>query len=341
MLKKRIRLSTIIRIILIVAALLVPCLHLKKYIMRILITAGIYMILGMSLNLVMGIGGMVSLGQAVFYGIGAYSAALITLRLCWPLWSVILATIVISGLSGFLLSIPMGRVTGRYVAIITLGYCEIINLILINWQSLTRGPAGLMNIPRPVTLGYQLKSSNSYYYFVLATVFIVYTAIGWTLNSKLGRNLRAMKEDSIAAEAMGINIFRQKMIVFTMSGAVGGIAGMLYAFNIGYIDPTNFTNVESLAVVSIVTVGGLGSMFGTIIASFVLTVIPEMLRGFSEYRQVLYGAALVLIVLLDHSIPGTRFKRYLSDQTDKVKSKFLQKIAKMERKGKNDSAVRS
>ena len=318
-----------------------PLLHLKNYIMRILITAGIYMVLGMSLNLVMGIGGMVSLGQAVFYGIGAYTAALITLKFGWSLWAVVLATIVISALSGFLLSIPMGRGTGRYVAIITLGYCEIVNLILINWESLTRGPAGLMNIPRPTFFGYPLRSSSSYYYFVLACVLIVYTAIGWMLNSKLGRNLKAMKEDSVAAEAMGINIFRQKMIVFTISGAVGGIAGLLYAFNIGYIDPTNFTNVESLAVVSIVTVGGLGNMFGTIIAAFGLTVIPELLRGFSEYRQVIYGTVLLVIVLLDHSIPGTRLKRYLGEQMDRVKGRFRRKSAPMERNGKYDSIIGS
>lgn len=332
MVKKKIKPSVIIGIILIMAALLVPTMNLKNYMMRILINSGVYMMLGMSLNLMMGIGGMVSLGQAVFYGIGAYTAALLTLNRSWPIGAILLATVVVTGFAGFIFSIPLRRVTGRYVAIIMLGFCEIVNLILINWQSLTRGPSGLMNIPRPSIFGFQLKSSTAYYYFVMAMVLIVFIIIHWIIQSKLGRNLKAMKEDSIAAEAMGINIFRQKMIVFTISGAVGGIAGLLYAFNIGYIDPTNFTNVESLVAISIVTVGGLGNMLGTIIAAFALTVIPEMLRGFSEYRQILYGVVLVLIVLLNHSVPGERLKRWLMEKWDGIMRQLFKNKAKAERK---------
>lgn len=299
--------------LLIILALLAPRI-ISAYNLRIFNVAGIYMIFAMSLNLLMGVGGTVSFGHAAFYGIGAYTAAILNTRMGLPIAATIPATIVVSGFAGLLLALPMSRVTGRYVTIVTLGFCEIVNLLMISWESLTRGPNGIMNIPRANLFGYVLKSNYSYYYFVMAMVIIVYTIIGWTVDSKLGRNLKAMRDDSTAAEAMGIKLFQHKIFVFSMSAALAGIAGALYAHFMGYIDPTNFTSAESFTAISIVVVGGLANMKGSIVAALLLMAIPEYLRGFAEYRMLVYGGVLVFIMWVNHSIYGAMFKDYIAER---------------------------
>ena len=145
-------------------------------------------------------------------------------------------------------------------------------------------------------------------------VIIVYTIIGWTVDSKLGRNLKAMRDDSTAAEAMGIKLFQHKIFVFSMSAALAGIAGALYAHFMGYIDPTNFTSAESFTAISIVVVGGLANMKGSIVAALLLMAIPEYLRGFAEYRMLVYGGVLVFIMWVNHSIYGAMFKDYIAER---------------------------
>ena len=311
--------TSITLLIMFVVALFIP--HVvSSYNLRILILGEIYMIFSMSLNLLMGVAGTVSFGHAAFYGIGAYTASLFLTRLGWSFLPTLPFIVLISGFAGMLLALPMSRVTGRYVTIVTLGFCEIVNIILVNWKSLTRGPMGIMNIKRPTVFGYLFKSNKSYFYFVLFFVVVVYILINWTLKSKLGRNLKAIRDDSIAAEAMGVKLFPNKVFVFSMSAALAGLAGALYAHYMGYIDPAAFTSNESFVCISIVVMGGLGNMLGSMIGSLVLMALPEYLRGFDKYRMIIYGVVLVLIMWLNHSILGDRIKSAVAAKWRQLKN---------------------
>lgn len=321
MMKKKIKFSQILTLVVLLVALAIPQM-MSTYNLRILNLAGIYMIFGMSLNLLIGIGGTMSFGHAAFFGIGAYAGVLLQQRLGWNFLLVLPMVIVISALAGFLLALPMSRVTGKYVTIVTLGFCEIVNIILLNWESLTRGPNGIMNIPKVTLLGHKIANMRENYYFVFVMVIIVYILIQWTINSKLGRNLKAMRDDDIAAEAMGIKLFPHKVFVFSMSAALAGVAGVMYAQYIGYIDPNSFTSTESFTCLSIVVVGGLGNMKGTMIAALLLMALPEYLRGFSDYRMLVYGGVLVAIMWLNHSLQGKKVKSFFSEKYAQLTGRF-------------------
>lgn len=312
------------------AFLLIIPLFVSNYQLRIFIQSAIYMIFAMSLNLLMGIGGTVSFGHAAFYGIGAYTSVLCLTRLGLSFTQSLPLVILISGLSGLLLALPMSRVTGRYVTIITLSFCEIVNLVMKNWESLTRGTMGIMNIPNATLFGYKLTSKTQLYYVILVFVLLTYIIINWTVDSKLGRNLKAMRDDSLAAEAMGIKLFSCKVFVFSMSAVFAGIAGAFYGYYMGYIDPTCFTTNQSFTCISIVVVGGLGNFLGTMIASLFLIALPEYLRNFEflfNYRMIVYGVILVLVMWLDHSIPGARFKAKISAWLASLKKRLGHKAA--------------
>ena len=319
--KKKITFGQILTLMVLLVALVIPQL-MSTYNLRILNLAGIYMIFGMSLNLLIGIGGTMSFGHAAFYGIGAYTGVLLHQHFGWSFLVTLPFVILVSALAGFLLALPMSRVTGKYVTIVTLGFCEIVNIILLNWESLTRGPNGIMNIPKATIFGHKIANMQENYYFVLVMAIIVYVIVQWTINSKLGRNLKAMRDDDIAAEAMGIKLFPHKVFVFSMSAALAGVAGSMYAHYIGYIDPNSFTSAESFVCLSIVVVGGLGNMRGTMIAALLLMALPEYLRGFSDYRMLVYGGVLVAIMWLNHSIPGKKVKRVVSEKYAQLTGRF-------------------
>lgn len=309
--KYKFTISGIMLLILFIFMMLLPQ-FLNSYQLRIFVQASIYMIFAMSLNLLMGIGGAVSFGHAAFYGIGAYTAAILCMRYHMDFSLALLLIMIVSGLSGCLLALPMSRVTGRYVTIVTLGFCEIVNIIMKNWISMTNGTMGIINIPNLTIFGYTLKSKTQLYYVVLIFVAITYILIQWLIHSKLGRNLRAMKDDHLAAEAMGIKIFNHKVIIFTISAVFAGVSGALYAHFIGYIDPTCFTSALSFTCISIVVVGGLGNFIGVLYSALFLSILPEYLRNFDflfHYRMIVYGIILVLVMWLNHSIQGEKLKK--------------------------------
>lgn len=320
--KKKFKLTgKAITVIILAVAMLLVQLFVSQYQLRIFIQAAIYMIFAMSLNLLMGISGTVSFGHAAFYGIGAYTAALCCTKLGLGFFESLPIVIVISGLSGLLLALPMSRVTGRYVTIVTLGFCEIVNIIMKNWVSLTNGTMGIINIPNISVFGIELKTKSQLYYFVLIFVAITYILIYWLVNSKLGRNLKAMHDDSTAAEAMGIKLFNHKVIIFTISAIFAGIAGALYTHYMGYIDPTAFTSALSFTCISIVVVGGLGNFAGTLYSALFLSALPEYLRNFKalfNYRMIVYGVILVLVMWLNHSIQGEKLKNAVKNIFSKI-----------------------
>ena len=303
-----------------IVMVIVP-LFVDNYVLKILQSAAINMIFGMSLNLLMGIGGTVSFGHACFYGVGAYTTACMWFHFGWTSTMAFPLVIVFSAIAGLLLAIPMSRITGRYVTIITLSYAEILNLIMRNWTKVTNGVMGILNIPNFNLFGLELKYKDEQYWFILIFVVITYVMINWLVNSKLGRNLQAMRDDPIAAEAMGINLFSHKVIIFTISAVFAGIAGSLYAHIYGYIDYTVFTSNLSFNCISIVVVGGLGNFVGTIFGALFLTILPEMLRNIEflfNYRMIVYGIILVLVMWMNHSIPGAKIKAAFANMFRKI-----------------------
>lgn len=284
----------------------------NAYQLRILITCELNMIFAMSLNLLMGIGGTVSFGHAAFYGIGAYTTACLWYHLGWNYSQNFLLVILITGLAGLLLALPMSRITGRYVTIITLSFAEIVNLILKNWDQVTLGQMGIVGIPNINLFGFRFTNKTQFFYFALVFVILTYILMNWLVDSKLGRNLQAMRDDAIAAEAMGIRLFPNKVIVFTISAIFAGIAGSLYAHLMTYVEPSTFNANLSFNCISIVVVGGLGNFAGTLIGSLFLTILPEYLRRFDflfKYRMIAYGLVLVIVMWLNHSIPGLKLKQ--------------------------------
>jgi len=228
-----------------------------------------------------------------------------------------------------LLAIPMSRITGRYVTIITLSYAEIVNLIMRNWTKVTNGVMGILNIPNFRLFGFELAYKDEQYWLVLVFVVITYIMINWLVKSKLGRNLQAMRDDTIAAEAMGINLFSHKVIIFTISAIFAGIAGALYAHIYGYIDYTVFTSNLSFNCISIVVVGGLGNFVGTIFGALFLTILPEYLRNVDflfNYRMIVYGIILVLVMWLNHSVPGAKLKEKFFSLFKRKKAEITEEV---------------
>ncbi|MBQ6335398.1 MAG: branched-chain amino acid ABC transporter permease [Erysipelotrichaceae bacterium] len=323
--KKYLNSKNIIFVLIMVFMALAPLVA-DAYQLRILISCELNMIFAMSLNLLMGIGGTVSFGHAAFYGIGAYTTACLWYHLGWSYSSNFLPVILITGLAGLLLALPMSRITGRYVTIITLSFAEIVNLIIRNWDKVTLGQMGIVGIPSITLFGFRFKTKVQFFYFALIFVILTYILMNWLVDSKLGRNLQAMRDDSIAAEAMGIKLFPNKVIVFTISAIFAGIAGSLYAHLMTYVEPSTFNANLSFNCISIVVVGGLGNFSGTLIGALFLTILPEYLRRFDflfKYRMIAYGLVLVVVMWLNHSIPGLKLKQSFN----RALSKLLHKKA--------------
>lgn len=310
--KKYLNSRNIIFLVLMLAMAIAP-IFTSAYTLRILITAELNMIFAMSLNLLMGIGGTVSFGHAAFYSIGAYTTACLWYHFGWQYSTSFIFVILITAIAGLLLALPMSRITGRYVTIITLSFAEIVNLIIKNWDPVTLGQMGIVGIPGITLFGFRFTNKMQFYYFALVFVILTYIIMNWLVNSKLGRNLQAMRDDSIAAEAMGIRLFPNKVIVFTISAIFAGIAGSLYAHLMSYVEPATFNSNLSFNCISIVVIGGLGNFSGTLIGALFLSILPEYLRRFDflfKYRMIAYGLVLVIVMWLNHSIPGQKLKDF-------------------------------
>lgn len=281
-----------------VLVLLIPLVNLGAYPMRVAVMCAIYSLLALSLNLLTGIAGQVSLGHAAFYAVGAYTSALMALRLGAPLWISMPAAMLMGAAMGFVTYLPSRRVSGGYLAIVTMGIGEIVRLTLINWQSLTRGPMGLPGVPQAKVFGQVLTSPYQYYLFVMPMALIALMLLVSLSRSNAGRKLNAVRIDPIAAESMGIYPNRMKALAFTLSGAIAALAGALYAHFIGFIDPGSFRSDESITILCMVVLGGMGNLPGSVLAAFLLTILPEFLRGLDNVRMLIYGALLVVMMLI-------------------------------------------
>lgn len=278
--------------------ILFPFLVTSSYVLRIAITALVFIMLSLSLNLLVGYLGLMSMGHAAFWGIGAYTAAIISTRLSVSSLGTFLAAMVIAGFFGLILGLPVLKLKGYYLTVVTLGFCEIIRLVELNSMSLTKGPLGISNIPPLNFFGHAFKDSRSIYFIALALVILVAIVIHRIINSRIGLAIMSIRDDDIAAASIGVNVFIYKVMVFIISGMIAGLAGAFYAHYISYIDPSGFTTGQSMDIVILAIFGGLGSIPGAILGAAVLTVIPETLRALMEYRGLIYGIVIVLMMMV-------------------------------------------
>jgi branched-chain amino acid transport system permease protein len=271
-----------------------------EYLLHILILICIYCIVGLSLNLVAGYTGLISIAHAAFYGIGAYTAALLSLRFEVNFLLAIPAAILVAAVFGFLIGFPSLRIRDDFFVIATFGFQVIIFQIMNNWMELTNGPLGLPGIPQPEVLGYKFTSHVDFlalsFLFALLTYFISRRLV----SSPFGNVLRSIREDELFAQSLGKNVNRYKVLVLSIGAGLVAIGGALYAYYITFIDPTSFTVPESIFMLSIVIVGGAGRLGGSILGAILLVSIPELLRFIgmpssiaANMRQILYGGLLV------------------------------------------------
>ena len=267
---------------------------------NIMITAMIYVLLGLGLNIVVGVAGLLDLGYAAFYCVGAYSYALLNYHFGFGFWSVLAVGAGLAALFGIILGFPVLRLRGDYLAIVTLGFGEIIRLIMENWNEFSFGPSGIANIPRPGFFGVEMniEQVTIYVYFLmigmsLFTIFVV----NRLQDSRIGRAWIALREDEVACQAMGIDKRKTKLMAFALGATWAGFAGVIFAAKTTFINPASFTLWESINILCVVVLGGMGSIVGVIVGAFVLILLPEYLRFLSEYRILAFGAVLVVMMV--------------------------------------------
>lgn len=275
-----------------------------EYLLHILVLTGIYVILTLSLNLLVGYTGLPALGHAAFYCVGAYTSALLALNLGVSPWLGLLIGAIMAALLGFAIAIPSLRFKGDYLALVTFGFGIIVYSITKNWISLTRGPLGLPGIPGFSFFGFKLSEIWSYLVLVSFFVFLTYFTLNRLVNSPFGRILQGIREDEVATLAMGKDVDRHKIIVFVVGAFFAGIAGSLYAHYITFIDPSSFTLMESIIILLMVVFGGMGSLAGSFVGASMLVIFPEALRFLgmpssiaAPLRQMIFGLLLIVLML--------------------------------------------
>ncbi|TAL25244.1 MAG: branched-chain amino acid ABC transporter permease [Nitrospirae bacterium] len=269
----------------------------KDYFIDVLILAGIYIILAQGLNIVVGFAGLLNLGFVAFYAIGAYSYALLNTKLGIGFWPALPLSLALVTLSGFVLAVPALRLKGDYLAIVTLGFGEIVRLVFNNWDSLTKGPNGIGGIEPPHLFEMHVSRLSHYYYFILFFVVLTVFIIRRVKASRIGRAWLAIREDEIAAASIGINTISYKLYAFAFGAFWAGLAGVLFAAKMQFVSPESFTFMESVLILCMVILGGLGSIPGIILGSVILVMLPEMLREVQLYRMIALGSGLVLLMI--------------------------------------------
>ncbi len=275
------------------------------YVLHILIFIGIYAIAASSFNLLVGYAGLFSLAHAALFGIGGYSSALLTLRLGWPAVAAAAAGMAVAGTVSALVALPSLRVSGDYLVVTSFGIQVLLYTLFLNWTDLTRGPMGLPGIPPVSILGLDTSARRGYLVLTLVALAFTLWVLRTVVRSPFGRVLRGLREDEVAVQALGKNVYRFKVLAFVVAGVLAALGGSLYAHYVSYIDPGSFTLDESVFILASVMVGGTGTLCGPVIGATVLVGVPEILRFLglpdavaATVRQMLFGALLVVFMRL-------------------------------------------
>jgi len=278
---------------------------------NIMITALIYVMLGLGLNIVVGYGGLLNLGYAAFYMVGAYTYALMFkymnsffIEMGWQsgvmFWIALPLAGVVAAAFGILLALPVLRLRGDYLAIVTLAFAEIMKMLATNLDKITLGPSGIPGIPRPWFFGLRMNPMNAtkvIYFIIIIIVVLTIIIVKRLENSRIGRAWEAMREDEIACQSMGIDITKAKLTAFSMGAVWAGFAGVIMAAKTTVVNPNSFTVWESVIILCVVVLGGMGSIAGVIVGALIIILMPEYLRAFSEYRMLIFGIVLVLMMI--------------------------------------------
>jgi branched-chain amino acid transport system permease protein len=275
-----------------------------EYLLHILFFIGIYVMLSVSLNLIVGFAGLLSIAHAAFYGVGAYATALLALSLNSPYLINILCAITLSAMLGVLVGLPSLRIHDDYFVIATFAFQVITFSILNNWVSFTGGPMGLPGIPQPVIFGVTISSHIDFLVLTGILCALSLWICSRIVRSPFGRVLKSIREDEVFAQSSGKNVAGYKILVFVIGAGMAAVAGVIYAYYISFIDPTSFTVMESIFIISIVIIGGAGSLWGPVVGAVVLVVLPEILRFIglpssvaANLRQIIYGGLLVAFMM--------------------------------------------
>lgn len=261
------------------------------------VSVALHAILAVGLNLLMGYAGQISLGHAAFFGIGAYSSAILTTHYDWPAWPAMAAGMLLTGSIAFLVARPILRLKGHYLAMATLGLGIIVHIILVQAEHLTGGPDGLSGIPALSLFGWEFNSDLRWY-FVMSTCMLLVVWLSLNLiDSRSGRALRALHGSVVAAEMMGINTTATKTGVFVLAALIGSFAGSLFAHQQAFISPDSFSFFFSIELVTMVVLGGMASTYGAVFGALVLTFLPELLVVFEDYEVMVFGAILMLMMI--------------------------------------------
>jgi len=269
---------------------------LSTYHTNVMTTALIYIVLGLGLNIIVGLTGLLNLGYVAFYAVGAYCYALLNRHFGIGFWVALPLGALAGSLVGFLLALPVVRLRGDYLAIVTLGFGEITRLILENWNEFSFGPSGIARIPSPGFFGMDLsvRANTIYIYFLMLVCCLIAIFIVRRLqDSRIGRAWIAIREDETASRSMGIDAAGAKRAAFAIGAGWAGMMGVVFAAKTTFINPASFNFIESAMILSIVVLGGIGSVPGIILAALLLILLPEYLRAFSAYRMLIFGAAMV------------------------------------------------
>jgi branched-chain amino acid transport system permease protein len=290
--KKGNLLSFLIFILLII---LLPLISGSAYTMTVGIFSGINAMVAIGLCILMGYAGQVSLGQAGFYGIGAYISSILSVHAGLPIIISVICAMIVAAVAAMILAVPALRLKGHYLAVATLGFGEIINIILNEWGP--GGPSGFGDIPHFGFLGYTIDSTTGYFYLIWGLVAVVMLFSINLINSGTGRALRAIHDSDLACDAMGLNVTALKIKVFILSAVYASLAGSLYAHYVTFISPSSFSLFYSILVLMMVIVGGITNLWGAVIGAVVITVLPELLRRFEELDVLVYGLILTLSLM--------------------------------------------
>ena len=289
-----------VRLLIIVLAavlvLLVPRMFTSSYIMGIICRILLYTTLAGSLNVINGYTGQFSIGHAGFFAVGCYTTAILSSNYGWNFWLTLPLAGILTAIIGLLVALPTFRMTGIYLSIVTLGFSEIIRLIALNWTGLTGGPLGIKGIPAPQFLGMNIRRAGDYYYIFLlfAVLFLLITQR--VLKSRIGRAWMSIREDQQAAQSLGVELVKYKAMNFAYGAFWAGLAGAIYAPYINYVDSNTFTLDEGFNILSMAIIGGMGTLGGPVLGSFVVNILNELLRPVSAYRLVVYGLLIVVMM---------------------------------------------
>ena len=291
----------------------------SRYLIDLGTTVLIYVMLGWGLNVVVGLAGLLDLGYVAFYAVGAYTFALLARDWGFSFWEALPFSGLVAASFGIILGFPVLRLRGDYLAIVTLGFGEIIRIVLLNWATLTGGPNGISEIPRPSFFGLPFARSAPegvttfhqffgiefspdqrviFLYFVILAMALVTNAFTLRIRKlPIGRAWEALREDEVACRALGINPTTVKLSAFAIGAMFGGLAGCFFATRQGFISPESFTFIESATILAIVVLGGMGSQMGVVLAAILLVSLPEFGRAFAEFRMLIFGAAMVGVMV--------------------------------------------